>query len=90
MTTALIVLALVIAVGSFVGGFFVGRKSSAAVAPIADAVSSLDTAKDAEAAARAAGDNAEKKAQEVLHASDDVVRANVARLRARGRSGDKP
>ncbi len=92
MTTAAIVLGLVLLVVAFVAGIFAGRKSIATGAPTppsANAVANVDTAEDAEEAARLANDKATEKADEVMHAaSDSDVRDRIERLRARGRSGE--
>lgn len=92
MTTALIALGLVVLLVLLGLAFFAGRKSVAATGsptpPSANAVANVDTAEDAEEAARLADDKATEKAEEVLHASDDVVRDRVAKLRARGRAGE--
>lgn len=91
MTTLLIALGLVVVLLVAGLAFYAGRKSveptGVPTPPSANAVA-LDTIEDADAAARAADDNAKKKADEVMHAPDDVVRSRVARLRARGRAGE--
>jgi hypothetical protein len=87
MTTALLIGAAVLLLTAFVGGVFVGRKSIATGAPTpasanAAAIPEADkAAADAEAAAQT-------KAQEVLHASDDDIRARIEQLRARGKAGE--
>ncbi len=92
MTTALLIIAGVLLVVAFVGGFFAGRKSVATTgAPTpasANAITSLDSVEVAEQAANVAEATAEKKADEALHASDADTRVRIAKLRARGRAGE--
>jgi hypothetical protein len=93
MTATLIILGLVVLLVMLALAFFAGRNSVGATGtptpPSANAVANVDTAEDAEEAARLAGDKATEKADEVLHvASDDDVRSRVERLRARGRAGE--
>ncbi len=91
MTTALLIIAGVLLVVAFVVGILVGRKSvtpGGEPTPQSANAVAIETMDDAEEAARAAEFEADKKAKEALHASDDDTRARVERLRARGRAGE--
>lgn len=89
--TVILVMATALLVVAFVVGILVGRKSvtpGGEPTPQSANAVAIETIDDADEAARAAEFEADKKAKEALHASDDDTRARVAKLRARGRAGE--
>lgn len=87
----MIVALVLFLLAAFGFGVWIGRKSMTVTGsptpPTANAVA-VETVEDSDAAAQAATDAAEKKADEVLHAPDADIDARVAKLRARGRAGE--
>lgn len=90
MTALVVTLALILLAIAFAAGVYVGYKVTASElpTPVSTGLAALDTEKAADSAAKAAQDEAAKKAEEDLHASDDDVRARVAKLRALGQTAE--
>jgi hypothetical protein len=77
---AVIVIGVVLAVFALFFGIIIGHHNATSLLP-------PSTAPLEDSAAKNALDGAKKKAQELMHESDDAVAERVRKLRERGRSG---